>query len=41
MAVAFGAFSLDRMVNAVDKVRQRLLRASAARLETLLADPEG
>lgn len=33
MAVAFGAFSLDRMVNAVEKVRQRLLRASAA-LET-------
>ncbi len=33
MAVAFGAFSLDRMVNAVEKVRQRLLRAAVA-LET-------
>jgi hypothetical protein len=30
MAVVFGEFSLDRMVNAVEKVRQRLLRASAA-----------
>ncbi|MDB5321678.1 MAG: hypothetical protein JWN40_3309 [Phycisphaerales bacterium] len=30
MAVTLGAFSLDRMVNAVEKVRQRLLRAAAA-----------
>ena len=27
---AFGAFSLDRVVNAVERVRQRLLRAAAA-----------
>jgi hypothetical protein len=30
MAVPLGEFSLDRMVNAVEKVRQRLLRATAA-----------
>ena len=30
MAVTLGAFSLDRMVNAVEKVRQRLLRAAGA-----------
>jgi hypothetical protein len=30
MAVPLGAFSLDRMVSAVEKVRQRLLRAAAA-----------
>lgn len=30
MTVAYGPFSLDRMVNAVEKVRERLLRASAA-----------
>lgn len=33
MAVPYGQFSLDRMVSAVEKVRQRMLRASAA-LET-------
>jgi len=33
MAVPYGQFSCDRMVSAVEKVRQRLLRASAA-LET-------
>jgi hypothetical protein len=30
MAVPYGPFSLDRMVRAVEKVRQRLLRATAA-----------
>ena len=30
MAVPYGQFSLDRMVNAVEKVRERLIRASAA-----------
>ncbi|HEY4330302.1 MAG TPA: hypothetical protein VGN88_11245 [Phycisphaerae bacterium] len=30
MAVTFGAFSLDRMVNAVENVRKRLLRATSA-----------
>jgi hypothetical protein len=30
MAAVPGSFSLDRMVNAVEKVRQRLLRATAA-----------
>jgi len=30
MTVAYGPFSLDRMVNAVETVRERLLRASAA-----------
>jgi hypothetical protein len=30
MSVAFGEFSLDRVVSAVEKVRKRLLRASAA-----------
>lgn len=30
MGVVYGAFSLDRMVSAVEKVRQRLLRAAAA-----------
>ena len=30
MAVAPGPFSLDRVINAVEKVRQRLLRAAAA-----------
>jgi hypothetical protein len=30
MPVVFGEFSLDRVVNAVEKVRQRLLRAAAA-----------
>jgi hypothetical protein len=30
MAVTLGPFSLDRMVRAVEKVRQRLLRATAA-----------
>lgn len=30
MAAAYGPFSLDRMVRAVEKVRQRLLRATAA-----------
>ncbi|HZZ44049.1 MAG TPA: hypothetical protein VFE58_14025 [Tepidisphaeraceae bacterium] len=30
MPVNFGEFSLDRMVNAVEKVRQRLLRSAAA-----------
>src|SRR2546429_7315214 len=30
MHVALGPFSLDRMVNAVEKVRQRLLRAAKA-----------
>src|SRR5580692_2774049 len=30
MPPAFGAFSLDRVVHAVEKVRQRLLRAAAA-----------
>jgi hypothetical protein len=30
MTVALGSFSLDRMVNAVEKVRQRLLRAAEA-----------
>jgi len=31
--VSLGSFSLERMVNAVEKVRQRLLRAAEA-LET-------
>ena len=30
MAVTIGPFSLDRMVRAVEKVRERLLRATAA-----------
>lgn len=30
MSVAYGPFSLDRMVRAVEKVRERLLRATAA-----------
>ena len=30
MAVVIGPFSLERVVHAVEKVRQRLLRASAA-----------
>ena len=30
MTAAMGSFSLDRMVNAVEKVRQRLLRAAQA-----------
>ena len=30
MSATLGAFSLDRMVNAVEKVRQRLLRAAQA-----------
>ena len=33
MTVSLGSFSLERMVNAVEKVRQRLLRAAEA-LET-------
>lgn len=30
MTISYGPFSLDRVVNAVEKVRQRLLRAAAA-----------
>jgi hypothetical protein len=30
MPVSYGPFSLDRMVRAVEKVRERLLRAASA-----------